>query len=288
MGEIRKGIIFDGKARVAIIDIKDLVNEEIKIHDLSPLAAAALGRSMCCGVYLSNNLKNSTSTFSMTINGDGPLGSICVAGNGGNEIRGSISNPHVELPLKENGHLDVGKAVGRTGSITVIKDMGLKEPYVGRTNLVTGEIAEDFAQYLYTSEGIRSAVSLGVKVDKTGCIAAGGIIIEALPDLGENETFMLEDIMTNFVNVSDLFMTKTTHDIFDFYFSHLNAEEYSPEKVTIKCACSKEKVENTLKSLGKNELYNILREKNEIEVFCHFCEKKYRYGKEEVDKFWGK
>ncbi|MBO5304973.1 MAG: Hsp33 family molecular chaperone HslO, partial [Clostridia bacterium] len=137
MNVIKKGLIFDGKARVAVIDLKDIVNEEIKIHNLSPLSTAALGRAMTAGAYISNNLKSESATFSMTINGGGELGSIVVAGNGGNCIRGYVTNPDLELPLKENGHLDVGKGVGTDGFITVIKDFGLKEPYVGRCKLVT-------------------------------------------------------------------------------------------------------------------------------------------------------
>lgn len=288
MNVIKKGVIFDGKARVAILDIKDMVNEEIAIHDLSPLAAAALGRSMCAGAYISNNLKDENATFSMTINGGGELGPIVVAGNGGNVIRGYVTNPHLDLPLKENGHLDVGQGVGKEGFITVIKDFGLKEPYVGRCQLVSGEIAEDFTQYLFTSEGIHSAVALGVRMNDSGCIAAGGVIVEALPGLNDDELFMIEDIMTNFVNVSEILEEKSAEDVFDFYFAHLNAEGYEPEEIRLQCNCSEEKIENTLRSLGKKECEEILNEVGMIEIVCHFCEKRYVYGRAEVEKLWEK
>ena len=286
MSVIKKGLIFDGKARVAIIDLKDIVNEEIKIHNLSPLTAAALGRAMTAGAYISNNLKSESATFSMTINGGGELGSIVVAGNGGNCIRGYVTNPDLELPLKENGHLDVGKGVGTEGFITVIKDFGLKEPYVGRCKLVTGEIAEDFTQYLFSSEGIHSAVALGVRVDASGCIGAGGVIVEALPGLLEEELFMIEDVMSNFTNVSEILANMSASEIFDFYFAHLNSESYEEEEITLKCNCSRERIESTLRSLGKKECDEIIEEVGKIEIVCHFCETRYVYGREEADKLW--
>ena len=286
MNVIKKGVFFNGRARVAIIDLKDMVNEEIKIHDLTPLAAAALGRAMTAGAYISNNLKDADSTFSMTIKGGGILGTVVVAGNGGNAIRGYVENPHADLPVKSDGHLDVGGGIGTDGFITVIKDLGLKEPYVGRCELVSGEIAEDFTRYLYTSEGIQSAVALGVRMDSTGCVAAGGVIVEALPGLTDDEVFMAEDVMSNFANVSEVLEKMKPSEIFDFYFAHLDAEGYEEEEVLLKCNCSEEKIENTLKSLGKKECEDIIAEVGKIEIVCHFCEKKYEYGREEVDKLW--
>lgn len=286
MNVIKKGVVFGGKARVAVIDVKDIVNEEIKIHDLSPLAAAALGRSLTAGAYISNNLKDEGATFSVTINGGGPLGAIVIAGNGGNTVRGYVTNGQVELPLKANGHLDVGKGVGTDGYITVIKDFGLKEPYVGRCQLVSGEIAEDFTQYLFTSEGVKSAVALGVRMDGTGCIGAGGVIVEALPGLSDDEIFMIEDIMTNFTEVSDILSRMSAEEIFDFYFSHLDAEGYAAEEIRLQCNCGEEKIRNTLIGLGRKECEEILAEVGKIEIVCHFCEKRYVYGKEEVDKLW--
>lgn len=283
---IKKGIIFDGMARVAVIDIKGIVNEEIKIHDLSPLAAAALGRTMTVAAHLSNNLKDENATFSVTINGGGELGSIVACGNGGNKIRGYVTNPRVELPLKVDGHLDVGQGVGKNGFITVIKDIGLKEPYVGRCSLVSGEIAEDFTKYLYTSEGIRSSVALGVLTDKDGCEAAGGVIVEALPGINDAELCMLEDVMLNFTSVSSVLKEKSVEEIFDFYFGHLNATAYDAEEVVLTCNCSAEKIEQTLRSIGKEECDAIIGEVGKIEVVCHFCEKKYVYDKEEVAKLW--
>lgn len=288
MDRILKGIIFGGKARVAVIDIKDIINEEIALHDLTPLATAVLGRSLTAGAYISSNLKIDNATFSMTINGGGEIGSIVIAGSSGNFIRGYVSNPSIDLPLQSNGHLDVGKAVGRDGFMTVIKDIGLKEPYIGRSELVSGEIAEDFAKYLYISEGIKSAVALGVKVDASGCIAGGGIIVEALPGIEEPMLFMLEDIMTNFVNVSDVLLQKSVEEIFEYYFSHLDSEVFPAEKITLRCTCSKERTEKTLKALGKKECDEILEAVGMVEMVCPFCNTKYTYNKEEMNSLWDK
>lgn len=285
MGKIIKGGLFDGFARVALIDITDVVNEEIKLHDLSPLATAALGRSMIMGAYIGNNLKSEDNTYSVTVNGGGPLGSIVVAGGYGN-IRGCVLNPAVELPLKEDGHLDVGGGVGKDGCITVVKDLGLKDPYVGRCELVSGEIAEDFVKYLLTSEGIRSAAAFGVKVRKDGCATACGIVAEALPGITEDMLVILEDVMSNFKNLSDLTENKTIEEIFEFYFAHLNSEKYATEEVKLVCNCSEERIKNLIRGLGRTECEEILKERGSIEAVCHFCEKKYSFGKEDVDKLW--
>ncbi|HKL74179.1 MAG TPA: Hsp33 family molecular chaperone HslO [Clostridia bacterium] len=286
---LTKGIIFGGKARVTIIKITDIVNELIKIHELSPLATAALGRSMTVAAYISTNLKNKGDSFSVTINGGGDIGSIIVAGEGGNFIRGCVQNCEIELPLKADGHLDVGKAVGVDGFMTVIKDFGLKEPYIGRCELVSGEIAEDYAQYLFKSEGIKNAVALGVKVTSTGCVGAGGIIVEALPELDDdNQLYMLEDIMTNFKQVSDIISTKEPEEIFDFYFGHLDSEKLPSENIHLRCNCSEDKITGIVKGLGKKEADSIVSEIGKIEVKCQFCNKHYIYTKEDVDKLWAK
>ncbi|MFA6866403.1 MAG: Hsp33 family molecular chaperone HslO [Clostridia bacterium] len=288
MNKIVKGTIFDGKARVAIVEITDIVNEEIKMHDLSPLAAAALGRTMAVGAYISNNLKNESTKFSITVNGGGILGNIVVAGEGGNFIRGFVANTKATLPLKENGHLDVGNGVGKNGFFTVITDFGLKDAYVGKIPLVSGEIAEDFTQYLYKSEGIENAVALGVRMTKDGCIGAGGIIVEPLPDADDNMICMIEDIMTNFTNVSEIIASLGAEEIFNFYFGHLNAQKYNTEEVVLRCNCSKEKIENIIVGLGEKEAMDIVSEVGKLEIGCQFCGKNYSYSKAEVENLWQK
>lgn len=288
MGKIIKGIVFSGKARVTVIEITDIINEEIKLHNLTPLATAALGRALTVGAYISANMKIEGSSFSVTINGGGPLGSVVIAGEAGNFIRGFVANSNASLPIKDNGHLDVGGGVGKDGFITVIKDLGLKEPYVGRCALVSGEIAEDFTQYLYTSEGIRSSVALGVKVNKDGCLSGGGVIVEAMPDCDDNQLFILEDIMTNFVNVSDVLLEKNVTEIFDFYFGHLDSEILTDDEVTLRCNCSESKISNMIEGLGEKESRDIIEELGKIEVVCQFCNKKYIFTENEVNQIWKK
>lgn len=289
MNRLIKGTIFDKLARVTIINITDIVNKEIEIHGLSPLATAALGRTMTAGAYISANLKNKGDSFSVSINGGGEIGSIIVAGDGGNFIRGYVENPNLDLSLKENGHLDVGRAVGVNGFITVIKDFGLKEPYIGRCELVSGEIAEDFTKYLYTSEGILNAVALGVKVDKNGCVGAGGIIVEAMPDLhDENKIYMIEDIMTNFAQVSDIISHMEIKEIFNFYFGHLDSCLLSNEEITLRCNCNQNKIDGIVRSLGRKEAESIIAEQGKIEVKCQFCNKSYIYTNKDVEKLWVK
>ena len=287
MGRIIKCGLFDGYARLALIDLTDIVNEEIKIHDLSPLATAALGRSMLAGAYVGNNLKSDDNTYSITINGGGPLGPIVVAGGYG-KIRGYVTDNKVNLPLKQDGHLDVGGGVGKDGYISVVKDLGLKDPYVGRSELISGEIAEDFAKYLLISEGIRSAVAFGVKVNKDGCVTACGIVVEALPGITEDMLVMLEDVMSNFTALSDITEKKSIEEVYDFYFSHLDATVYETEEIVLKCNCSYERIKNLVKIIGKSECEQIIAEQGKIEAVCHFCEKKYAFNKEDVEKLWDK
>jgi len=287
MDRIVTGTIFGGFARVAVISVRDAVNEEIRLHDLTPLTAAALGRAMTAGVYLGANLKDKDDSYSVSITGDGCIGGVCVAGDGNYTVRGYVSNPHADLPLKENGHLDVGKGIGQ-GFFSVIKDLGLKEPYTGKCELVSGEIAEDFASYLVKSEGINSAVALGVLTYREGCKSAGGIIVEALPGITEDMLFILEDIAGQFGNVSELLYQKTPEEIFEFYFGHLDAEVFPAHEIKVRCSCNNEKIEGVLTSLGEEECRNILKEQGKIEIFCHFCEKTYRFGEKEVDALWQK
>ncbi len=286
MDRIVKGVCFGGKARVALIDTTGIVNELIRIHDLTPLAAAALGRTVTVGAYVTANLKNDSDRFNIIVNGGGPIGRICVAGEKRGTVKGFVENPHVNLPVRADGKLDVGGAVGKNGDIVVIKDLGLKEPYVGRCELVSGEIAEDFATYLFKSEGITGAVALGVLNDKDGCKASGGIIVEALPDADENAVFMLEDIMTNFTHISSMIAEKSIEDIGEFYFGHLDTEFFAAEPIELYCGCA-QKIRNVVKSLGRAEAEEIVKERGNIEVKCDYCGKAYTYTECDLDDIFG-
>lgn len=280
-----KGVILDGQARIAVVRTTDLVNEVIRMHNMGPLAAAVLGRTMTVGAYLSHNLKNEKDRFNLIVDGGGPLGKICVAGEGCGFLRGFCENPTLELPLK-NGKWDVGGAVGKNGQLTVIKDLGLKEPYVGKSPLVSGEIAEDFAAYLLYSEGIANAVSLGVLTDQAGCSSAGGIFMEVLPGATEEALVILEDIAEVLKGVSEIFKEKSAKEVADFYFAHLNAEIFSPLPIRFRCRCG-QKIPDTVRALGKKECLEIIEEQGILEVSCDYCNKKYRYNQEDLSELFG-
>ena len=182
MNKLLKALIFDNELTLSVLQTTDMVNDAIKIHNLTPLTAAALGRTLTVSTFMSSNLKNKGDKLSITVAGDGVGGKITVCGNGELCMRGYIDNPTAELPLRADGKLDVGGCVGRNGRLTVTKSMGLKEPYSGSATLVTGEIAEDFTSYYANSEQQPTAIALGVKIGKDlTCVGAGGVIIQALP-----------------------------------------------------------------------------------------------------------
>ncbi len=282
MDKVIKAVLFGGKARVALIDSTETVNKAIKTHDLTPLAAAALGRSLTVGAYIESNLKDETNKFNLIINGGGPIGKIYVTSDRVGTVKGLVENPQVDLPLREDGKLNVGGAVGINGDIVVIKDLNLKEPYIGRCQLVSGEIAEDFNTYLFKSEGILNAVALGVLNDKNGCKAAGGIIIEAMPDADENMVFVLEDIMSNFTNVSALIAEKGIDEIANFYFGHLDAEFFPEQSLSFRCDCW-HKIRKIVRGLGRAEIEDIMREQGMLEIKCDYCRKNYVYTEKDLD-----
>lgn len=282
MDKIIKAVLFGGKARVALIETTETVNKAIKTHDLTPLAAAALGRSLTVGAYIESNLKSETHKFNLIINGGGPIGKIYVTSDRVGTVKGLVENPQVDLPLRKDGKLDVGGAVGTNGDIVVIKDLGLKEPYIGRSQLVSGEIAEDYNNYLFKSEGILNAVALGVLNDKDGCKAAGGIIIEAMPDADDNMVCILEDIMSNFTNISALIAEKGIEEIGNYYFGHLDAEFFPAQTVRYKCDCW-HKIRKIVRGLGRAEIEDIMKEQGMLEIKCDYCRKNYVYTEKDLD-----
>lgn len=276
-----KALILNGEISVTLMDTTEMVNRAIEIHGLSPLAAAALGRSMTAATFMATNLKNKDDTLSITITGDGPLGSIVVCGNHDLMMRGYVDNPKVDLPLKSNGKLDVGGAVGK-GRITVVKNLGLKEPYTGSSKLVSGEIAEDFAAYFTYSEQQPTGMALGVKIGKDlKCVGAGGLVIQPMPGASDESIDLAEKLLSNFGSISSMIEEYGLDGIIDRYFDGVFFFEYEPK---YQCTCSKDYVDRILITLGEKELYDTVEKEGKIEVVCHFCPNKYTYFKEDVDK----
>jgi len=277
-------MIFDNQLTLSVLETTDMVNDAIKIHKLSPLTAAALGRTLTVCTFMSSNLKNQKDKLSVTVAGDGVGGKITVCGNGDLNMRGYIDNPQADLPLRADGKLDVGGCVGRNGRITVTKSMGLKDPYSGSAKLVTGEIAEDFTSYYALSEQQPTAIALGVKIGKDlSCVGAGGVIIQALPFASEEALIKAEEIMGGLKNISTLIENGGAEGVLKGIFGDIEYQTYYPE---YKCLCSREYIESVLISLGKEEVDDIIKEEGAVKVGCQFCNKEYVFYKEDTDKLF--
>lgn len=285
MGKIYKTLIFDGQISLSVLDTTDVVNEAIRLHKLTPVCAAALGRTLTVTAFMASQLKGEDERLSVTINGNGAGDKIIAAADSKLNVRGAIDNPTIDLPLKANEKLDVGGVVGNSGYITVVKNLGLKEPYVGRSELVSGEIGEDFAAYYAYSEQQPTAIAVGVLIKNEKCIGAGGVIIQPLPDCTEENLVKAENLVNKFSDVSKQISETGVEGIIEKYFK---GYDFNAFDVRYKCNCSDEYVRKVLITLGEKELYDAIEKDGKIEVCCQFCDKKYVYYKKDVDEFLGK
>ncbi|MDO4552962.1 MAG: Hsp33 family molecular chaperone HslO [Bacillota bacterium] len=300
-----------GSFRVYLGLCPGLVSEARRIHDAGPLATAALGRALAGGGLMGLQLKGPKDKLTLQFKGDGPAGELLVTARGDGRVKGYISDPLVELPPKENGQPDVGGALG-TGVLTVIKDMGLKEPYVGRIDFVTGEIADDLTAYFFISEQQNASVALGVSVDTDGTVkAAGGFVLQMLPEAAEGAAEALEKLLAELPPLSGLMEEalakaaaeaggpatdpaagpgeeERAADLFlEAVFGSL-PEEFALETLERRdlewcCDCSVERLEQVLLTLGQEQLEEILREDGQAELTCQFCRKKYHFDKEHLE-----
>lgn len=284
MGKIYKTLIYDGQISLSVLDTTDVVNKAIELHGLTPLCAAGLGRALTVASFMATSLKDENEKLSVTIDGNGVGGKIVVCADGNLNVRGSIVNPHADLPLKQNGKLDVGGLVGNEGMITVVKNLGLKEPYVGKCKLVSGEIGEDFATYYAYSEQQPTAIAVGVLVKNDKCIGAGGVILQPLPDCAEENIGKAEKLIAEFSDVSRKIDEIGIDGIIKKYFDEYEFTKYETQ---YKCGCSREYVDKVLIALGKKELSDIIEKDGKIEVCCEFCDKKYVYGQKDVEELFG-
>lgn len=278
-------MVFSDELSLSVLDTTDMVNEAIRIHNLTPTTAAALGRALTVCTFMSSNLKNKSDALSVTINGNGAGGRITVCGNGDLYMRGAIDNPTVDLPLKPNGKIDVAGCVGKKGRLTVIKSMGLKKSYSGSCELVSGEIAEDFASYYAFSEQQPTAIAVGVKIGTDGrCVGAGGVILQALPHADEKNLIKAEETVNKLSNVSSIIECHGAEWLLKEFFGDVKYEEYHPE---YKCLCNREYIEKVLISLGKKEIEDILQKEGEVKVSCQFCDKIYIFDRAQAEKLFG-
>lgn len=273
----------DGRIRCWAAATTNLCEEARSRHDTYPTASAALGRLLTAGVMMGLNLKGED-TLTLRVMGDGPLGAVVVAANARGEVRGYVENPHTHLPSKKPGKLDVGGAVGKEGFLYVIKDLGLKEPYTGSVPLVSGEIGEDVTCYFAESEQTPSAVSLGVLVDTDNRVkAAGGYIVQLMPGVGEDEITQLEKNIESILPVSQMIdQGMTPEEIGEQVLKGMDMEVLEKHPVSFKCKCSRERLADMLKGIGRDELEALLKEQGGAELTCHFCGESYMFGADEL------
>ena len=288
--QIIKFLAHNGKISVTCASTTNLVEEARKIHDLSPVSTAVLGRVLTMTALMGCEMKNKTDKLTIQIKGNGPIGKIVAVSDNYPHVKACVTNPRVDIPLNEFGKIDVGGAVGNEGFINVIKDIGLKEPYIGVSPLTSGEIAEDFANYYQTSEQKQTAVALGVLVDKNGVRASGGYIITPMPDVTLEEISIVEQSIFKAGAMSKMLdeqlslkeiAQKITGD------SKVQVIDASIEPV-YECGCSKEKFAESLVTLGKKELTELIKEDEKAEIICQFCNKKYNFNKEELEEILNK
>lgn len=284
--EIVRAITADGLVKAAAITGRDLVERARNIHTLLPVATAALGRTLMAASLMGDAMKIDGSSLTLQIKGGGPLGTILAVSDEAGNVRGYVQNPHVELMEKAPGKLDVGRAVGETGSLTVIKDLGMKEPYIGSVQLLGGEIAEDLAAYFVESEQIPTACALGVLVGTDQSVtSAGGYLIQLLPGAGEDIITKIEAGVQRVGSVSHALEGGLDGaGLLRAVLSDFDLEILETHPVEYRCYCSRDRVTRALISMGREELSSLIQEQGQAELTCQFCDQIYRYSKEDLEE----
>ena len=286
MDKIVRAISSDGMVQAAAICSRDLIERARQIHKLLPVGTAALGRTLSAASLMGNALKDGGASLTLQIKGGGPLGTVLAVSDNQGNVRGYVTNPQVDMPLRPDGKLDVGGAVGHEGTLTVIKDLHMKEPYVGTIDLLGGEIAEDVAGYFVESEQIPTACALGVLVDRDQSVkAAGGYLIQLLPGAAEDTIAKVEGGIMAAGAVSAILeknddpeaMLRTVMSDFDLKILETCPVEY-------RCYCSRERVERALISLGRTELEQMLSEQGGCQLTCQFCDAVYEFTAEDIQR----
>ena len=273
--------LLNGQARAILIESTTLVQRAMDTHKLSRIATAALGRTLTATAMMGSMLKNDNESVSVQIKGGGPIGTVLAVAHGDLTVKGYVDNPGIDLP-RTGKKLPVGAAVGHDGRMTVVKDLGLREPYVGQVRLVSGEIAEDFAMYFTASEQTPSLVSLGVLVNDTQVEAAGGLIIQMMPGASEAAIASIENSTGMFMDISATMKEYHLEGAVDQLLMHLQPKVLEKRVPRYRCDCSRERIERMLVSLGAEELQSMIDEQHGAQVDCHFCLKRYKFSEDEL------
>ncbi len=276
-------VLKGGQARVLICSAAKLVQEAANIHHTSPVATVAMGRLMLGSLMLSSTMKNEKDSVTVTVQGDGPIGTMVAVAKPA-VVKAMVSHPNITVPPLADGSLDVGSAVGKEGRMTVVKDLGLKEPYVGQVNLATGTIAEDFALYYTASEQIPSLTALGVLTAGETVLQAGGVLVQAMPGCEEETLAELELRSPMFASISQELSYADIDILIEDWFRDLDPLIIERTPISWQCDCSRERMEKALISLGKKELEEIITDDEGAELVCHFCGTKHQFTTEELKK----
>ncbi len=279
-----KALAYSGQVRAYAVRTTDTVSEAQRRHQTWRTASAALGRAMTAGVMMGAMLKGEEK-LTIKIEGDGPLGLILVDSNAKGEVRGYVNNPQVDFEANEHGKLDVRRAVGTSGSLTVVKDIGLRDYFTGQVPLISGELGEDFTYYFVTSEQVPSSVGVGVLVNPDDSIlAAGGFILQLMPGTEDETITKIEESLNTIPPISKLMEAGLTpEELLDRLFGEENVKVLEKMPVQFQCNCSKERFGDAIISLGTEEINDMIEKEGMAEAHCHFCNEKYIFSKEELE-----
>ena len=285
MSKMVRAISDMGGVVISAIDSTDIVKRMEEIHKTSAVVSAALGRMLTASQLMASTLKSASDTITLRIKADGPIGLITVACDGRGHCKGYVENNVVEIPVRRDGKLDVGSAVGRNGQLYVVKDIGMKEPYVGSIPLESGEIAEDITAYYAYSEQIPTVCALGVLVNPDLSIkCAGGYLLQLLPGATEEEISLVENNIKNIPSITNFF--ESGHDVYDIIntvMDGFNPSILDETDVKYQCDCSRERVKKALISIGIKDLEMLRDEEDQIEMGCQYCDAKYYFTKKDLD-----
>ncbi|MET0786378.1 MAG: Hsp33 family molecular chaperone HslO [Paenisporosarcina sp.] len=281
-----RGLAFDGKVRAFAVKTTDTIAEAQQRHGTWPTASAALGRTMTAGVMMGAMLKGEDK-LTVKVEGKGPIGAIIVDSNSKGEVRGYVTNPQTHFDLNEHGKLDVRRAVGTDGMITIVKDLGMREFFTGQVPIVSGELGEDFTYYFATSEQVPSSVGLGVLVNPDNTIlASGGFIIQLMPGIEDETITIIEEKLSSMEPVSKLIAKGLSpEELLQEILGEGNVKILDQMPVMFECNCSKDRFGTAILSLGESEIRDMIQEDGEAEAQCHFCMETYHYSEQELEAY---